>query len=209
MSATMPDKGFEAFEATLKKSVAAFREAEVPTLLGGSLAIWARGGPETRHDLDFMVKPEDADRALQALVDAGMRPEKPPEGWLYKAWDGEVLVDVIFQPRGLAMTDEVFERGETREVMAIGVRLMALEDVFATKLLALDEHNCDYSALLLRARSLREQIDWDHLRDRTEDWPFARAFFVLAEGLGVVQDETTITVESDDRGRGRVRVADS
>jgi hypothetical protein len=206
----MADDPFDAFEASLKKSVAAFREAQVPTLLGGSLAIWARGGPETKHDLDFMVKPDDAERALQALVDVGMKPEKPPEGWLYKAWDGDVLVDIIFQPRGLEMTDEVFERGETREVMAISVNLMALEDVFATKLLALDEHNCDYSALLLRARSLREQIDWDHLRDRTEDWPFARAFFVLAEGLGIVQpQETTVSVESDDTGRGRVRVADS
>jgi hypothetical protein len=205
MPTAMPDDSFKAFEATLKKSVAAFREAQVPTLLGGSLAIWARGGPETKHDLDFMVKKDDAERALQALVDVGMKEEKPPEGWLYKAWDGDVLVDIIFQPRGLEMTDEVFERGETREVMAISVNLMALEDVFATKLLALDEHNCDYSALLLRARSLREQIDWDHLRERTEDWPFARAFFVLAEGLGVVQDET-VTVESDERGRGRVQV---
>jgi hypothetical protein len=203
----MPDEGFEAFEATLKKSVAAFREAQVPTLLGGSLAIWARGGPETRHDLDFMVKPGDAERALQALVDAGMKPERPPEGWLYKAWDGDVLVDLIFQPRGLTMTDEVFSRGETREVLAISVNLMALEDVFATKLLAFDEHNCDYSAILLRARALREQIDWDQLRDRVEDWPFARAFFVLAEGLGIVQEET-LSVESDERGRGHVRVVD-
>ena len=47
-----------------------------------------------------MVKPEDAERALQALVDAGMKAEHPPEGWLYKAWDGEVLVDLIFEPRG-------------------------------------------------------------------------------------------------------------
>ena len=209
MSPPMADDGFDAFEATLKKSVAAFREAQIPTLLGGSLAIWARGGPESRHDLDFMVKPEDAERALQALVDTGMTPEKPPEGWLYKARDGETLVDIIFAPRGLTMTDEVFERGETREVMAISVDLMALEDVFATKLLALDEHNCDYAALLLRARSLREQIDWDHLRERTQDWPFARAFFVLAEGLGLVHERATVSLESDASGRARVRVADS
>ena len=204
----MPQKGFEAFEETLKKCVAAFREAEVPTLLGGSLAIWARGGPETRHDLDFMVKPDDAERALQTLVDLGMRPDRPPEGWLYKAWDGDVLVDIIFQPRGLTMTDEVFARGETREVMAISVNLMGLEDVFTTKLLAYDEHNCDYSAILLQARALREQIDWDHLRDRTEDWPFARAFFVLAEGLGILQEET-VSVESDEQGRRHIHVTDS
>jgi hypothetical protein len=201
---------FEQLLETLKKVSALLREADVPFVLGGGIAVWARGGPETEHDLDLFLKPEDAERALEALAAGGLRPEKPPENWLYKAWDGDVLVDIIFQPRGLEMTDEVFERGETREVMAISVNLMALEDVFATKLLALDEHNCDYSALLLRARSLREQIDWDHLRERTEDWPFARAFFVLAEGLGVVQpEETTVSLESDDTGRARVRVVDS
>ena len=196
----MADEGFQAFEATLKKAVAAFREAHVPALLGGSLAIWARGGPETRHDLDFMVKPEDADRALQALVDVGMKPEKPPEGWLYKAWDGDVLVDLVFRPRGLEMTDEVFSRGDTREVMAISVNLMGLEDVFATKLLALDEHNCDYSAVLLMARALREQIDWEELRERTSESAFARAFFVLAEGLGVAHcAPSAILPPADDR----------
>jgi hypothetical protein len=205
----MADEGFKAFEATLKKAVAAFREAQVPTLLGGSLAIWARGGPETHHDLDFMVKPEDADRALQALEEAGMRSEKPPEGWLYKAWDGDVLIDLIFRPRGLEMTDDVFGRGDTREVMAISVNLMALEDVFATKLLSFDEHNCDYAGVLLMARSLREQIDWDALDERTRDWPFARAFFVLAEGLAVTpEDRQTVIEAADETGRPRIRAVD-
>jgi hypothetical protein len=176
---------FKEFEETLKKSVAAFRDAHVPALLGGSLAIWARGGPETKHDLDFVVRKQDAERALQALVDVGMKPEKPPEGWLYKAWDGNVLVDVIFQPRGLEVTDEVFARGETREVLAISVNLMSLEDVFATKLLSLDEHNCDYQSVLLMARSLREQIDWQQLHERVGDYPFARAFFGLVDALGI------------------------
>jgi hypothetical protein len=186
MRAGVTEDPFEEFTVSLKRAVAAFRDADVPALLGGSLAIWARGGPETKHDLDFMVKAADAEAALQALVDAGMKPEKPPEGWLFKAWDGDVLVDIIFQPRGLEMTDEVFERAEEREVLGINVGLMALEDVFATKLLSLDEHSCNYSGILLMTRSLREQVDWDELRERTGDHPFSRAFFVLAEGLGIV-----------------------
>jgi hypothetical protein len=185
MKGAVHEDPFKEFQETLKKAVAAFREAEVPALLGGSLAIWARGGPETKHDLDFMVKPEDAERALEALVAVGMKPEKPPEGWLYKAWDGKVLVDIIFQPRGLDMTNEVFARGDTREVLAISVNLMSLEDVFTTKLLSFDEHNCDYQSVLLMARSLREQIDWEQLRDRTEGHAFAKAFFVLVEELAI------------------------
>src|SRR3954447_13343773 len=102
----MADHSFESIEATLKRTVAALREADVPFLLGGSLASWARGGPETRHDLDFVVKRDDADRALEALAEQGMRPERPPEEWLYKAWDGEVCVDLLFEPRGLEIDDQ-------------------------------------------------------------------------------------------------------
>jgi Uncharacterised nucleotidyltransferase len=173
-------------EASLKKTVAALREAHVPFLLGGSLAIWARGGPETHHDLDFVIKPEDADRALQVLADAGMRPEKPPEEWLHKAWDGDILIDLIFAPRGLEVTDEVIERGELLHVIGITIPVMAIEDVLATKLMALHEHQLDYTALLRIARAVREQIDWRALRARTRTSPYAVAFFVLCEELGVV-----------------------
>jgi hypothetical protein len=201
------DHPFDDIEASLKKSVAAFREAQVPALLGGSLAVWARGGPETRHDLDFVVKPEDAERALQALVDAGMEAERPPEGWLLKAWDGEVLVDVIFEPRGLLVDDDLIARGEDREVMAIGIRLMALEDVLTSKLMALDEHSADYSQLLLMTRTLREQIDWDGLRDRTRESPFAKAFFTLAEELGIAPPAGAAP-SSSSPARARVRVVE-
>ena len=135
-------------------------QAGIPFLLGGSLASWARGGPETRHDLDLMIKPEDAERALEALSEAGMRPERPPEEWLVKAWDGDTLVDLIYCPKGLPMDDDVFARGEQLSVLGMEIRVMALEDVMATKLMALTEHSLRYEGLLQIARALREQIDW-------------------------------------------------
>src|SRR3954454_10695903 len=194
---------FDEIERTLKKAAGALDDARIPFMLGGSLAVWVRGGPESCNDLDLMLKHEDADAALAALEDAGMRPERPPEGWLYKAWDGDVLVDVIFNPRGLEMTDEVFARGDTREGMAISVSLMALEDVFATKLLSFDEHSCDYKSVLLMARTLREQMDWDALRERTEHHPFAAAFFLLCERLDIAPPAGRAS-----EGRTAVRVID-
>jgi hypothetical protein len=176
-------------EASLKKTVAALREAHVPFLLGGSLAVWARGGPETEHDLDFIIKAEDADRALAVLEDAGMRPEKPPEEWLHKAWDGDVLIDLIFAPRGLEVTDEVIERGDLLHVIGITIPVMSIEDVLATKLLALHEHQLDYTSLLRIARAVREQIDWPALRARTSGSPYAAAFFVMCEELGIVPSD--------------------
>jgi Uncharacterised nucleotidyltransferase len=176
---------FPSIEASLKKAVAALRDSDVPFLLAGGLAVWARGGPETRKDLDFVVKEEDVERAVEVLADAGMRPEKPPEEWLWKAWDGDVLIDVIFRPRGLEVTDEVIQRGEELHVLGITMPVMSIEDVLATKLLALDEHELDFTGLVRIARAVREQIDWRYLRERTKDSPYATAFFVMCEELGI------------------------
>jgi hypothetical protein len=183
------DQPFSQMEATLKKSAAALREAGIPFLLGGSLASWARGGPETRHDLDLMIKEEDVERALQALTEAGMRAEDPPEEWLVKAWDGDVLVDLIFWPKGLEIDDEVIARGEELAVLSMTMRVMAIEDVMITKLMALSEHHLRYEGVLAIARALRERVDWPHVRAATAASPFARAFFVIAEGLGILSHE--------------------
>jgi hypothetical protein len=186
-----PDHPFEAIEASLKKAVAALREADVPFLLGGSLASWAHGGPETRHDLDFIVRPDDAERALDVLTEVGMRPERPPEEWLFKAWDGDILIDLIFHPRGLQVDDEVMARGEVLHVLGISIPVMAIEDVLGTKLLALGEHNLDYTGVLLTARALREKIDWRELRQITRGSPYAAAFFTLVEELAIAPQEAS------------------
>src|SRR5215211_5862630 len=74
---------------TAKRAAGILKDAGVPFLLAGGLASWARGGPQTDHDVDFFVKPEDATRAQQALEAAGLRADRPPEDWLHKVWDGD------------------------------------------------------------------------------------------------------------------------
>jgi hypothetical protein len=164
---------------------AALRDAEIPFMLGGGLAVWARGGARTEHDVDFLVKPEDAERAQEALVAAGMRPERPPEGWLLKAWDGDVLVDLVFQPIDGPIEQEAIDRADELNVMAMNMRVARLEDVMTSKLLALKEQEPDFGQVIELARSCREQIDWDEVRDRTQSSPMAKAFFTLVEELGV------------------------
>ena len=182
------EHSFDEIADTLKKVAAQLRDNQIPYLLGGSLASWAHGGPERRSDLDFMVKPEDAERGLEVLEAAGLRTEKPPEGWLYKAYDGDILVDLIFYPKGIPIDDAVIARGHDLEVLSMPLKVMALEDVMCTKLLALHEHHADYSSLLQMARALREKVNWDDVRARTERSPFACAFFTIIEGIGIIGD---------------------
>ena len=174
----------------MKHAAAAMRDADVRFALGGGLACWARGGPATDHDVDFLVKPEDVERAQEALATAGMRVERPPEDWLLKAYHDDTLVDLIFCPSGGVVTDETLDRAEEREVMAMRLPVISLEEVLATKLLALTEQEPDYGSVLEIARTLREQIRWSEVRERTQQSPFAKAFFTLVEELGILPEHS-------------------
>jgi predicted nucleotidyltransferase len=187
---------FEDLVESLKKSAAILRESGVPFALGGGLAVWARGGPENDHDLDLMVKPEDAERALETLEEAGLRTERPPEDWLLKAYDGPVLIDLIFRPASGEVDDEMLNRAELLEVSATQMCVLSLEDVIVTKLLALNATHLDYKAVLELARSVREQIDWDAVRERTKHSPYAQAFFTLVEELGVLERSSLGEIDS-------------
>ncbi len=182
-----PSEDFPELIESMKRAAAALRDANVEHMLGGGLAAWARGGPPTEHDVDFFVRPQDAERALDALVAAGMKADRPPEHWLLKAWDGEILIDLIFSPAGGDVDQSYFDRAESMEVAAQRLPVASLGDVLATKLLALSEQEPDLASVLEIARSLREQIDWDFVRARTATSPFARAFFTLVEELGIVE----------------------
>ena len=184
----MPEPTFEELLEAMKTGAGALQRHEIAFVLGGGLAAWARGGPKSEHDVDFMIKPEDADAALEAMEQAGLRTERPPEGWLYKAWhENGALVDLIFAPSGGPITDETIDRAPVMEVASVRIHVFTLEDVMTTKLLAMTEQEPDFGQLLSFARALREQIDWEEVRNRSEASPFARAFFTLGEGLGIVE----------------------
>jgi hypothetical protein len=183
---------FDSLVVAAKRAAALLREAEVPFLLAGGLASWVRGGPATEHDVDFVLRPIDAERALEVLGGAGLRTERPPEEWLYKAFDGDVMIDLIFGPEGPEVDDAMFARAEDLPMQAVTVPVLSVDDILISKLLALREHHLDYDSVLELARALREQIDWTRVRGETSASPYARAFFTLAEGLALVPESERV-----------------
>jgi predicted nucleotidyltransferase len=183
---TDEERDFEALLEAMKRAAGVLNDAHIPFVLGGGLACWARGGPKTEHDVDLLVRPGDAEKAQQALAQAGMRTERPPEGWLLKAYEDGILIDLIFAPRGGAIDDEAFDRAEELEVHAMRMKVAPLEDVLVQKLLALTEQDPDLSSVLELGRSLREQVNWDEVRERTKESPFAKAYFTLLEELDII-----------------------
>src|SRR5213592_2590158 len=137
---TVPESSFDELIEAMKASAGILQHAEIPFVLGGGLSAWARGGPKSEHDVDFLLRPQDAEQALEAFESAGWKTERPPEGWLYKTWhENGALVDLIFSPAGGPITDEFIDRAPLSEVMALRVKVSTLEDLMTAKLLAMTE----------------------------------------------------------------------
>lgn len=184
----MPTEQSKEMLSTLKAVAGVLRERDIPFAVGGGIASWVRGGPATEHDLDLVIRQRDVDAALDALEQEGFRTERPPEEWLVKAWDGPVLVDLVFRPSGFDATDELIERCPVMPVESVAMKVLPVEDVLVSKLLAMDEHHLTFEPVLEIGRALREQIDWNDVWKRTEHSPFARSFFALLEGLEIVPE---------------------
>lgn len=169
----------------VRLSAVALRDASIPFALCGGYAAFARGGPEPHHDVDFVIRPEDADLAREALAGAGLQVREPAEDWLFKAFHHEALVDVIHVLGGEPVGDSLLGRADELEVLAVRMPVLAATDVIASKVVALSEHDCNFSALLPIVRALREQVDWAYVRSRSKGNHYAEAFLFLTDRLGV------------------------
>jgi hypothetical protein len=180
------DERREGHREALKRVAVALKQADIPFALGGGYAAWARGAPEPEHDVDFLIRESDADRARTALGESGLRVEQPPEDWLFKVYDGDAMVDVLFQSSGFDALTPLLDRAEELSVLSVRMPVLTATDLMACKLNALDEHQCDFARLLPVARSVREQVDWGSVRQTSGHNDFAVAFLVLLDRLGVV-----------------------
>jgi hypothetical protein len=175
----------EELREALKRTAVALKQADIGFALGGGYAGWALGGPEPEHDVDFLIAEHDAVRAEGVLGEAGLRVEHPPEDWLFKVFDGEAMVDVIYRVAGTPVEPGLLERCRDVEVLSVMMPVLTASDLLVTKMVALSEHDCDYGKILPSARSLREQVDWDEVQRRTEHNPYARALLFLLQELDV------------------------
>ena len=176
----------ENLREALKRVAVALKQSGIPFALIGGYAVWARGGPEPDHDVDFMVADEDAAKAAEMLAAEGFQVVQPPEDWLFKVFTDDAMVDIIFRDSGTPATRAVVEDADEIEVLSVVMPVLSGTELLVQKLHALDEHTCDYSRLLPVARALREQVDWPRVRKETDDNDFAVAFLFLLERLSII-----------------------
>jgi hypothetical protein len=185
----MPLEEQENLREALKRVAVALKRSGIPFALIGGYAVWARGGPEPEHDVDFMVADEDAGAAAAALADEGFQVVEPPEDWLFKVYTDDAMVDIIHRDSGDPATRAVVEDADEIEVLSVQMPVLSGTELLVQKLNAMDEHWCDMGRQLPVARALREQVDWPRVRKETAHNDFAAAFLFLLERLDIIAPE--------------------
>lgn len=164
------ERGGEFSEATflaiLKEATATLDEEGLDYLLMGGIASATIGRPRWTHDIDIMVRPQDAKTALSALAARGFITQETYPDWLYKALRDGVLVDLIFKSSGdIYLDDEMLQRATERDFMGHPVRVIAPEDLLVIKAIVSDEHITRhwYDSLAIIASF---DLDWEYLLKR-------------------------------------------
>jgi hypothetical protein len=176
----------EDLRVALARVAVALKRSGLPFALTGGYAVWARGGPESGHDVDFLIAQDDIEQVVEALEEQGLEVVRPPEDWLVKVYTDGAMVDIIHRHSGKPARRETVEDADEIEVLSVQMPVLSATELLVQKSLAMDEHYCDLSTMIPVARALREQVDWDRVREETADSPFAAALLFLLEQLDVI-----------------------
>ncbi len=182
------EAGETQLQEALKTVAVTLKQSGVAFALAGGFATWARGGPESDHDVDFLVAASQVDRTKRFLQEQGLRTEQPPEDWLFKVFVGPAMVDLIHHLGERPVDAGVLEGSEDLEVLSVRMPVLGATQLLESQLRVLDEHTCDFAALLPKARALREQVDWQHVHDAMKGNDYAQAFLFLLRRLGIIPD---------------------
>jgi hypothetical protein len=174
-----------ALRDALKRAASALKADGKDFALAGSYALWVHGAPEPTHDVDLVVAETDADAAATVLGNAGFDVERTPEDWLFKARTDDVVVDVLHRVNGVEVRTDLIRAAPAHEVLAIFMPVLSPTVVLCQKLKSLNEHHCNFAALLPATRAVREQVDWAIVRAETAENDFAAAFLDLLDRLAI------------------------
>ncbi len=158
----------EVFAGVLRAAIGALESNDVPYVLIGGVGSASLGRPRWTHDIDVLVAPVDADRALDVLADSGFDPERTNPHWIYKATMQDIVVDIIFRTVGdIYLDDEMLAHATGAEFCGVAARVAAPEDQIVIKAIAHDEQSARHwnDALSLIAST---DIDWEYLLHRCE-----------------------------------------
>jgi hypothetical protein len=179
----LPTEEWEVYRSVMQEA----RGLGMTFAFGGAFATAVYTG-ELRNtkDFDFYVLPSERETMIEATRRAGLKDHfdrlQYDRSWIYRASDGDVLVDVIWAMANhrAGVDASWLNQGPLVEIRGERIRAIPIEELIWSKLYVLQRERTDWGDVLNLIAAQAASIDWDHLLTRlADDTP------LLAAALGV------------------------
>jgi len=140
-----------------------FIAKDIPFAVSGAFALHQHTGIwRDTKDLDLFLPREDMPRALDALTSDGFETEVCDQVWLCKAHRGEFFVDLItgMSNAVISVHREWIDRASHAEVLGIPVKVLAAEELIASKLFVTRRERFDGADIVHVIYGTAGRLDW-------------------------------------------------
>ncbi|HKO29682.1 MAG TPA: nucleotidyl transferase AbiEii/AbiGii toxin family protein, partial [Nitrospiraceae bacterium] len=144
-------------------------DRHIPFLVGGGMALAFYTGLErATKDLDLIVLPRNASRAMEIAAAAGYQTKLRFEHWLGKLSKDDVVVDIIFgSGNGLCVVDEEwFDHAISGTMFNRAVEFCAPEEIIWSKAFVMERNRFDGADIAHLIAAKGEELDWARLLRR-------------------------------------------
>jgi len=148
--------------------------AQIPYVVSGAFALQQHTGIwRNTKDLDLFLPPDVVPQALHHLQEEGFETEIRDPVWLAKAHRNGFFVDLITgMSNGIITVDQSWiERGSPAEVLGVPSRVLAAEELIASKLFVDFRERFDGADVVHIIFGMKGALDWARLRQLVgEHW---------------------------------------
>lgn len=141
-------------------------DQRVPYVVSGAFALQQHTGIwRDTKDLDLFLAAEDVPAALRHLQDAGFETEVCDPVWLAKAHRNDFYVDLITGMSNAIITVDRswIERGSPAEIVGIPSRVLAAEELIASKLFVTFRERFDGADVVHVIHGTGGKLDWGRI----------------------------------------------
>jgi len=159
---TLPEKQESLFQEVL----VTLGKQHVPFVVAGAFALQEHTGIcRWTKDLDIFLTAENAPLALKHLASKGFDCEVRDPVWLYKAHRDDFFVDLItgMSNGAIIVDDSWIEHGRPAIVYGISTRVLAPEELIASKLFVIRRERFDGADIAHVVYGTGGNLDWERL----------------------------------------------
>jgi hypothetical protein len=165
-SSTPPDFLPDALEC-YRGVLESLQQAQIPYAVAGAFALHKHTGIwRVTKDLDIVLEARSVPDALLRLRQMGFETRIEDPIWLAKASRGEYFVDLITAlGNAVLIVDRSWlDRAEPYEILGVRCRVLAAEEVIASKLFVSHRERFDGADIAHLIRTRGSHLDWDRLQ---------------------------------------------